>query len=306
MKFLKKHARFLAVMIVLAVLLYFAGGQLADYGARVDAARARAKTLLTTNYGLLFGDVKKFNGEPATTQGRKVQDRTQVLQQLEAGRNEMLAFVTDPEYTVAAMPAGAGEDDQVSFYRSRVEALQRELALRTYFVPGVSAPGAFGFDATRSAIPAADIPEYLRKLDIVRTVAGSAGRTGVARLDRLKFVESASELSARGVPVLPAAEGEQPYLKGQGLEIDVRAGEEALYNFLAELQRPIKGQLRGRYISVEKFRLEKPDLLDPADDLIQASMTVVIWQVNEQSSYPRDRSAPEQQQTSARAPRHFR
>jgi hypothetical protein len=306
MGFLKKHARFLVVLVLSAGLLYFASGQLKDYAGRVDAARTKAKTLLTSNYTALFTDAAKFGGEPATVQGRKVQDRTQVLQQHEGGRNELLAFNTDREYTLSALPQGARGDDHINYYRGKVTALQQQLAYSPFFVSDANAPRALGFDATRATLTAADVPDYLRRLDIVRAVAGSVRRSAVPRLQRLQFVEPATELAARGVPVAPAAEGEPPYLQGQGLEIEIGASEEALYNFLADLQRPTKGALRGRYLSVEKFTLDKPDLLNPANDLVQAKVTVVAWTVNEESSWPQERGAKGQQQTSTRAPRPFR
>lgn len=305
MDFLKKHARFLIVLVVLAVLLYFANGQLKDYNARVEAARTKARVLLSANYEALFRDAGKY-GEPATVQGRKVQDRTQVLQQTETGRNELMAFVTDPEFTLASLPEGSREDDHVNYYLSRVLGLQREFSLRQYFVPDAYSQGALGFDATRKGMPAADVPGNLRRLDIARATVDSCGRSGVLRVLRLKFVEITNELNSRGVPVTPAAEGEQPYFAAQGLEIEVRARETALYNLLAELQRPTKGQVRGRYLSIEKFRMEKPDLMDPADDLVHATLTVAAWHVNEQSSFPRDKGATDQPQSSTRAPRPFR
>lgn len=305
MKFLKTHGRFLIVLVVLLVLLYLAAGELSESRKLLESSRTKARTLLTQNYNQLFKDAKQFSGDPATVQGRRIQDATQVIQQVESQRNAMLAFETDPAFTLAAMPPGAGDDgDKITFYRAKVLQLQRELAYRRYFVPDAYAKGAFGFDETRVTAP--EVPELLRRLDIVRTVVGSAGRTGVARVNRLAFREVAGELAARGLPVNPVAEGEPPYLRGQGLEIEVQASEEALYNLLVDLQRPMKDASRTRYLSVERFKFEKPDLLNPADDLIKGTLTVVAWQVNEASSYPVDKSAPEQQQTGIRGPRSFR
>jgi len=306
MQFVKTHARFLIVLVVLCVLLLVANGELKDHARRLDASRSAARKLLSDNYGALFRDARQFGGEPATVQGRKIQDRTQMMQQVEAGRIEMLAFETDPFYSLAGLPENAREDDHVFVYRSRVSSLQNKLRHQRYYMPGVDERNALGFDATREGVAAADVPDNLRKLDIVNTVADCVSRSGVARLERLNFREVTSELSARGVAVQPMTEGEPPYLAGQGLEIEVRASERALYNLLADLQRPVKGALRARCLSVERFDFAKPDLLDPADDLIHAKLTVVAWQVNEQSSYPQDRSGPEQTQTSTRAPRSFR
>lgn len=310
MAFFKKHARFLIVLVVLLALLYFVGNELADSNKRLAAARANADRLLKQNYTALFKDSRDFGGAPATVQGRKIQDKTQNLQQVEAGRNALLAFETDPAFTVAALPQGSKDDDLVAYYARKLLDMQREFAYLRYFIPDVHSPDAFGFKAATgdgTKPPAgAQVPDMLRKLDIVRAVAGSVGRSGVARLNKLAFRELANELSARSLPVQPSAEGEAPYLRGQGLEIDVSANEDALYNLLNDLQRPMKGELRTRYLSVERFKLEKPDLLDPADDLVKATITVAAWQVNETSSYPVDRNAPEQQQSSTRAPRAFR
>ena len=143
-------------------------------------------------------------------------------------------------------------------------------------------------------------------LDIVRTVAHSAGRSNIQHVTQFDFVEVNTQLNERKVPTTKTIADEDPYFQGQGLEVRVEATEEALYNFLLDLQRPEKEGLRRRYLSVETFTFEKPDLMDPKDALITAKITVVAWRVNTESSYPPDESNKGSQQTSTNAPRTFR
>ncbi|MBX3475708.1 MAG: hypothetical protein KF754_15160 [Planctomycetes bacterium] len=304
MDFLKKHARFLVVLVVLAVLLFFANRELADSSRRVEAARGSTASLLKANYSALFKDAKAYNGEPAVVEGRKIQDRTQNLQQVESARNQMLTFETDPQYTLASLGADAGDDDKVQYYRNKASQLSRELAFKRYFRP--EGDTALGFKAGEDRIAAARVPDLLRRLDIVATVSASVGRTGVTWLNKLAFKAVDKDLEARRLPAVPTADGEAPYLQSEGLEIEVQAGEQALYNFLLDLQRPMKGDSRTRYLAVERFKLEKADLLDPADNLITATVLIVAYRVNESSSYPVDRSAPESQQSKVGQPRSFR
>lgn len=313
MDFLKKHARFLIVLVVLMVLLFFANSELADSARRIDASRNSAKSLLTQNYNALFKDAKQFNGEPAVVEGRKIQDRTQNLQQVEAGRNLMLGFETDPVFTLAGLPGDAGDDDKVQYYRNKASEVQRELAFKRYFRP--EGDTALGFKIDDKNINAGMVPAMLRRLDIVRTLSSSVGRTGVTWINKLAFKPAARDtlaarkLPAKDAPADPAklAKDEQPeYFEADCIEIEVQASEESLYNFMVDLQRPMKGDQRTRYLAIEKFKFEKPDLLDPADNLITATILVVAYKVNESSPYPVDRSGPETQQSKAGQPRSFR
>jgi len=312
MQFLKKHARFLIVMVVMMVLLYFANTELAESSRRIDGARNTAKSVLNQNYTALFKDAKTYGGEPAVVEGRKIQDRTQNLQQVETGRNSMLAFETSAEFTISALPAEAGDDDKVQYYRNKAGEVMREFSLKRYI--NITDDTPLGFKAD-GAITAAMVPSLLRKLDIVRTVSGSVGRSRVAWLNQLTFKPAAREkIAARKVPVVDAPldpgkvgkDEEASYLEADCLSIVVQGSEEALYNFLIDLQRPMKGDLRTRYLAVESFTFTKPDILDPADNLITATILVVAYKVNEQSPYPIDRSAPETQQPKAGQPRSFR
>ncbi|MCL4730406.1 MAG: hypothetical protein KJ044_08250 [Planctomycetes bacterium] len=308
MAFLKKHARFLVVMI----LLYFANAELADSRRKIESSRGAAKSLLTQNYGALFKDAKAFGGEPAVVEGRKIQDRTQALGQVESGRNSMLAFETDPAFTLASLGQGAGDDDKVTYYRTKAAEVTREFTRRRY----IQAEGdsAVGFKADDKNITAAMVPALLRRLDIARTVSNSAGRSGVTWLRKLAFKSAGESIAARKLPVRDAAldatkvarEGDIAYFDADCLELEVQANEEALYNFLVDLQRPMKDGARTRYLAVERFKLEKPDLLDPADNLVTATILVVAYKVNEDSPYPVDRSGPQQQQSTVGQPRSFR
>ncbi|MCC6465488.1 MAG: hypothetical protein IT463_09140 [Planctomycetes bacterium] len=303
MDFLKKHGRFLAVLAVLSVLLYLASGEIGGASQRVDGARQKARALLSQNYKALFEDAGKYNGEPATTEARRVQDKTQSLAQVEKGRNLNMGFETSPAYTLAELGPDAKADDQLNFYNTRVLELKKHLSLQRYF-GYTDDDNALGFPV--AAKDATQVPGYLRRLDIVRAVSDSVARSGVQRLTALRFMQVNAELAARGVPA-PAAEEAGTFFYGEGLEVDVRASEEALYNFLYDLQRPVKGELRNRYLAVEKFKFDKPDLLRPADNLITARITVVAYRVNDGAEYPKDANATSnQQQATTSKPRSFR
>jgi hypothetical protein len=297
MKHLKAHARFLIVMVVLAVVLFVANGQLTTIDQSLRARQTAAQSLLAANYTALFVDTVKY-GEPATIHGRKLQDKTMLTSAVTDIVNDRMEFETDPAFTVEALPTGKREpDDMVEYYRKKVLDLQDELGFKRYFGPGVRTEGAFGFregeDLRSSELGKKEetVRQYLRQLDIARTVAFSAERTGVSLLEKLNFSAAVGQsLSQRGVPTVSTTQGEQPYLQGLGLEIDILANEQALYNFMIDLQRPEKGGLRNRYLAIESFKLEKPDLLDPKDDRIKARIVVVAYRVNRDSSYPPDAS----------------
>jgi hypothetical protein len=151
------------------------------------------------------------------------------------------------------------------------------------------------------------IARLLRNLDIVRTVAMSVEESGVQRLTGLAFRTIDDNLFARGVPTRPASADEAPYLRGQGLEVRIQATEEALYSFLIDLQRPVKQGQRNRYLAVERFTMDKPDLLNPVNDLIDATVVVVAYTVNEDSTYPLERvTETRPEQTTRLAPRPIR
>lgn len=306
MKLLKAHARFLIVMVVMIAVLWIASGEFSEIAENLDGSQTKARTTLQTNYKALFADAAKYNGSPATEQGRKIQDETQVISTLTTMVNDQMVFETDAAYTVEQLGENAGLDDKVDFYKNtkRIE-LERELGFKRYmFIPNIRDPEAFGFKIADNPTDA-EVAQYLRQLDIVRCVSLSAGASGVQRVLHFKFVQLNDELNNRKVPTTASRPEEAPYFQGEGLEIQLEATEEALYNYLIELQRPEKDGLRRRYFSIEKFMFEKPDLMDPKDSLITAKITVVAWRVNPDSSYPPDEKQTNQQTTGA-GPRKFR
>ncbi|MCC7507914.1 MAG: hypothetical protein IT464_00895 [Planctomycetes bacterium] len=307
MKHVKKHARFAAVLIVLLVILIVASGEFSDLSLSLDSKQAQARTLFTTNYRALFSDAVKFKGEPATMQGRRIQDRTQAINQVSTARNERLAFVYAPDYTLAVLPENANEGDQFQHFTQLMLDLKRQLGYQRYFTQDVNARKAFGFQVPedRADIKSSDVERFLKMLDIVRCVAGSVERSKVTELNELDFRAVDDQLDKRGVPTKPAAANEQPFMSGTALRMKIRATEESLYNFMIDLQRPVKGDMKNRYLAIEDFKFEKADLLQPQDNLIDASLTVVAYQINEQSTYPADDSAKKQEQQTNQ-PRRFR
>lgn len=290
-RLLKKHARFLIVLVVLLGVLIFANGQMSSLAKGLEATQTSAKSLLSRNYRALFADARKYNGEPATVEGRKLQDKARSTAAVSEGRNEKMSFVTSPEFTTASLPASANTGEYQQLYRSRHLEVQQELGFKRYFVPDVRENGAFGYNepSNASAIDQKLVTDFLRKLDIVRTVAYSVERTGVQRLLKLQFVNVSQELIARKVPAQPLGT-EPPFMTGEGLEFDVQGTEQSIYNLLLDLQRPEKGDQRNRYLSIESFTLEKPDLLQPKDALLTARIRVVAWVVNEQSTWPEEKA----------------
>jgi hypothetical protein len=314
MKLLKAHGRFLIVLVVLVVILFIANGRFEDQGERIKRSETQARTLLTTNYRALYQDAVKFDGEPATIVGRRIQHDIQNETHVGDARTRMMAFETAPEYTIeeAERHFGSETDELFSYFQRKHLDLVRELGFKRYFIGDAGQRGAFGFNIpdggerhTRQ-----EIADYLRNLDIVRTVAMAVERTEVQRLTGLQFINERgmeSRLGPRGVPVTPAAAGEDPFMSARGLEIQVEASEEALYNFLIDLQRPMKDGLLNRYFAVETFEFEKPDLLNPRTDLINAKILIAIYRVNEESSFPaREEEVRQEDRPSIRGPRDFR
>lgn len=304
-RLLKKHARFLIVLVVLLGVLIFAHGQMGGLARSLETSQSSAKALFTRNYNALFADAKKYGGEPATVKGRRLQNVVRATATISEGRNERLAFVTAPEFTTGTLSASATTGEYQQLYRSRVLEVQQELGPKRYFVPDVREEGAFGFKepSNASSIDQKLVADFLRKLDIVRTVAYSVERTGVQRLLKLQFVNVSQELIARKVPAQPIGT-EPPFMTGEGLEFDVQGTEQALYSLLLDLQRPVKDDQRGRYLGIESFTIEKPDLLQPKDALINARIRVVAWSVNEASTWPEEKPAEGQMQTTT-GPRSF-
>lgn len=301
MKLLKKHARFIVVTIVLVVVLYIANNELGGIAQTLDAKRTQAKTTLSRNYRALYADAKKYDGNPATIHGRKLQDKTMVANAVTDIVNDRMAFETAPAFTLDDIAERGVAEHVARWQERRLEVIQ-EFQYQRYFALNVREAGAFGFKAKDANLTTAEVQDYLRKLDIARTVARSVERAGVNQLTKLNFTEVNEALFARGVPTRPSAPDEAPYFRGEGLELRVQATEEALYNLLIELQSPEKDGLRSRYLAVETFEFEKPDLLNPQDNLITASITVVAYRVNPDSTYPPDEKAAQQTTSTSRNP----
>jgi hypothetical protein len=307
MNLVRKHARFGAVMIVLVVVLWLANDQLSGISDDLDKKQGTARASLTANYNALFTDAANFDGEPATIHGREIQDKTLETNAYTDMHAERMVFETEAAYTVDALPTGA-LDEMVNYLRNvkKIE-LQRELGFQRYFGPNIGDDDAFGFKIpTTDKLTEENVRDYLRKLDIVRTVCHSVDRTGVTTLVELKFVSINEAAGRRGVPTTPSMPGEPPFFVGEGLEIRVQATEEALYNFMIDLQNPEKDGMRGRYFSIETFVFEKPDLLEAKDQVVTAKVTIAAWRVNPESSYPPDESQKAAQQSATGQPRKFR
>lgn len=301
MKLLKAHARFIIVTIVLVVVLYIANSELGDISQNLDAKRTQAKTLLSKNYRALYADAARYNGNPATIHGRKLQDKTMVANAVTDIVNDRMAFETAPAFTLDDI-ADRGTAEHVARWQERELQVTQEFQYQRYFGPNVREEGAFGFKPKKTGLTTPEVADYLRKLDIARTVAKTVERTDIQQLTKLDFKSVNEELFQRGVPTRPSAPEEQPYFTGDGLEVRVQATEEALYNFLIELQSPEKDGMRSRYFAVEKFELEKPDLLNPQDNLVTASVTIVAYKVNPESTYPPDENAASQNTSTSRNP----
>lgn len=308
MDFLKKHGRFIAVTLVLIVVLWLANDEFSGTSEALEQKRTAANNLLTQNYRALFSDAAKYDGEPATTHGRKIQDRTQVVQVIGAERSARMQFETAPEFTASAVGENAATDDLLAYYNRKKIDVQRELGYQRYFVPDVREDGAFGYRETNTDNPKReDIETYLRYLDIVRVIAFCVEDARVQLLTELEFNAGIdNQLAQRGVPTRPLNADEPPFMTGVGLKIRIEATEEALYNFLVKLQTPTKNDLRNRYLAVEDFKLEKDDLLEPQDALVSATITAVAYRVNPESSYPVDQEADTTNNQQRRGPRTFR
>jgi hypothetical protein len=116
MKFVRKHARFGATMLVLVVVLFLASTELSGISDALTTKQNAAKATLQTNYRALFEDAARFNGDPATIQGRRIQDRTLETNALTALHTDRMAFETEASYTVNALPKGA-VDEMVNYLR---------------------------------------------------------------------------------------------------------------------------------------------------------------------------------------------
>lgn len=308
MDFLKRHVRFIVVALVLVVVLWLANDELGGISQALEQKRSSAKNLLTQNYRALFADAAKYNGEPATTEGRRIQDKTQVIETVGAERNATMQFKTAPEYTMSAVGPDPAADDLLAYYNRKKIELQRELGYQRYFKEDAREDGALGFVETSSEKPRREkIVKYLRYLDIVRAIVHCVEDAGVAQLVIDDFDGGVDDaLRQRGVPTTSLSPTESPFMSGVAIDVEIEATEESLYNFLIELQTPVKGDRRNRYLAIESFDIRKDDLLEPQDALVSATIRLIAYRVNPESSYPLDAEKQTDTHQQRRGPRTFR
>ena len=291
MNHLKKHGKFIAILIVLIGLLWFADGEIGLMSQSVDNKQKQAQNLLKRNLNKLFTDAKASNGEPATVANRRIQDETQGTQQTSRQRNNRISFDTSPIYTLASLEDKAATEG-VGYYRERQMALLSKFQyLRFVTIPDLRDESAFGLSEP-DPMTQSVVEDFLRKMDIIECVAESAGRSDIKRLERFQFPTGIMDkFSISGIPSKPMGGDTKPFVSGIALEVTVEATEKALYNFMIDLQNPNKAGRPNRYLAVWEFTFEKPDLLNPVDDFISATIVVVALTVDESSGFPFDEEA---------------
>lgn len=295
MSLLKKHGRFIVALIVLVVLVAWGNSSVSEMAQAVDKKQQSLNATMKGHYSRIFADAKQSGGNPANVQALIVGDKTLKTQELEEQRNALMQFRPDPRFTLDSIEARGGNDaDKKDYFTNTMySAVRAELERARYFRPKFDDPAPLGFSVEPSAIKPENVAELLFKLDIAREVCYCVERAGVQTLDRLQFDDGfAAKLSQRGLPTVkgaPVGQGgapQPPYLEARALVVNVRGNERAIYNLLIELQRPVKGELRDRYLAVEAFSFNKPDLYEPVDDLVTATLTVVAYQVNKDGFVP--------------------
>lgn len=299
MNVLKQHWRFLATLVVLAVLLFYGYSEVGAKAGQVSGVQKSVQGSMAGYYRKLYDDAKKYDGKPATSEGLALSAETVKVQEIEKRRNNQLRWETDAPYTLAARPPESTTEDLVAYYLLKRQQLLRDLSYQPNVTFAVDAENALGF-ATGSTdkLQPDRIAEMLARLDMVKVVARSSLSAGVQSLRKFEFDESklATILAERGLPVTSAGrvsaakedagKMHPPYLLPRMLKVSVRANEQSLYDFLVDLQRPVKGDLRNRYLAVEGLKIEKPDALSPSDDLLTAEITLVAYRINEDAPLP--------------------
>ncbi len=285
---LKKHGRFIVALIVLVILV---GWGLSAVGEMADTVGKKQQSLtgaIKTHYTRIFADAKASEGNPANVQALIVGERTLKTQELEEKRNALMQFRPDTRFTLASVEQKGGNDaDKIDYFTNTMfSEVKAELQRARYFKPKFEDPSPLGFSVESAAIKAETVKELLYKLDIAYEICHCVERSSVQTLDKLAFDDGfAAKLAARGLPTTkgPAIGSEPaapPYLEARAVTVSVRGNERAIYNLLIELQRPVKGELRDRYLAVESFNFSRPDLYEPADDLVTATITVVAYKIN--------------------------
>lgn len=288
MNLLKKHGRFIVALVVLVILV---GWGLSAVGEMADTINKKQQSLtgaVKTHYTRIFTDAKASEGNPANVQALIIGEKTLKTQELEEKRNALMQFRPDARFTLESVEQKGGNDaDKIDYFTNRMYSSARaEMERAPYFNAKFDQPAPFGFSVEASAIKAETVKELLYKLDIALEICHCVERANVRSIDKFAFDDGfAAKLAARGLPTTkgPAIGNEPaapPYLEARAVTVNVRGNERAIYNLLIELQRPVKGELRDRYLAIESFTFSKPDLYEPADDLITASITVVAYKIN--------------------------
>ncbi|MCC6149277.1 MAG: hypothetical protein IT461_03415 [Planctomycetes bacterium] len=294
MNVLRKHGRFIVALIVLVVLAAWGHSAVGEMSETIDKKQQSLNAAMKGHYARVFADAKASAGKPANVQSLIIGEKTLKTQELEEKRNALMQFRPDPRFTLAPVEAKGGNDaDKKDYFTNTMfSQVRAELERARYFRPKFEDPAPLGFSVEASAIKPENVAELLLKLDIAREVCNCAERAGVQSLDKLNFDDGyGAKLGQRGLPTLPgpmlADKTRQPaYLEVRALTVNLRGNERAVYNLLIELQRPVKGELRDRYLAVEAFSFSKPDLYEPADDLVSVTLTVVAYKVNSDGFVP--------------------
>lgn len=294
MSLLKQHGRFIVALIVLVVLVAWGNSSVGEMAETVEKKQQSLTTAVKGHYGRIFTDAKQSGGNPANVQALILGEKTLKTQELEERRNALMQFRPDPRFTLAPVEQKGGNDaDKKDYFTNTMfSAVRAELERARYFKPKFEDKDPLGFSVEASAIKPENVAELLYKLDIALEVCHCVERAGVQSLDTLKFDDGfGAKLSQRGLPTVPGPQQQdgtkQPaYLEARALTINVRGNERAIYNLLIELQRPVKGELRDRYLAIEAFSFTKPDLYEPADDLVTATITVIAYKTNAEGFVP--------------------
>lgn len=293
MNVLRKHGRFIVALIVLVVLVAWGNSAVGEMGETIDKKQQSLTAAMKGHYARVFADAKAGSGNPANVQSLIIGEKTLKTQALEK-RNALMQFRPDPRFTLAPVEAKGGNDaDKKDYFTNTMfSEVRAELERARYFRPKFDDPAPLGFSVEPTAIKPENVTELLLKLDIAREVCYCVERAGVQSLDKLNFDDGyGARLGQRGLPTMPGPlladkTKQPPYLEARALIVNLRGNERSIYNLLIELQRPIKGELRDRYLAVEAFSFSKPDLYEPADDLVSVTLTVVAYKVNNDGFVP--------------------
>ena len=146
MDLVKAHGRFIVILLVLGVLLWYADGTLGELGDSLASNQKRATKVYLPSYTRLFKDAKKYGGHPGTTELLRLGGEAKLAEDLESGRAKLLQFETDAHYTLADLDKDADEGDRITRYNTRLSELRAEFgyARSRGWAPRRSPPAASG------------------------------------------------------------------------------------------------------------------------------------------------------------------